>query len=111
MSKVIRIENRIKQWFNILIEPNPLRGKWRTLSQGVIKYNMGFTTSESSAGTLTTYHLLLCNFDSKWGIRLNDFGDFWGANDGGDGILVEPWSVAFQDDVIRWEVVKFYEIS
>ncbi len=107
MSKVIRIENRKGQSFNIMIEPNPLRGKWRTLSQGVIKYNMGFTTSESSAGTLTTYHLLLCNFDNTWGIRLNDFGDFWGDNDGGDGVLLETWADGFKEDVIHWEFVNF----
>lgn len=109
MSKVIRIENSIKQAFNILIEPNPLRGKWRTLTQGVIKHNLGYTTSRGSAGTLTTYHLLLCNYNDQWGIRLNDFGDFWGDNDAGEGVLLESWADGFKDDVIRWEYVKFLD--
>jgi hypothetical protein len=116
MSKIIRIENLAKQSFNLMVDftPNSIfgravgnNGNWRTLSQGVIAYNLGYLDIERSAGTLTTYHLLLFNKDANgWIIRLNDYGDVWGQNDAGDGFLVESCAIAVQGDYIRWEFVK-----
>lgn len=115
MSKIVRIENSIKQSFNLMIDLSISNfwgaaldnGKWRTLSQGILKYNMGYLSPIESAGTLTNYHLLLKNKDAGgWIIRLNDYGDFWGQNDAGEGLLAESCAIAVQGDYIRWEVVK-----
>lgn len=119
---MIRIENLSHQSFNLMIDWSAPRfygwsgprGKWRTLSQGVIAYNLGYTERENSAGTLSTYHLLLYARDDAangWILRLNDYGDFWSDNDAGEGLLVESATIAFKGDYIKWEVVKMPDVS
>lgn len=115
MSKIIRIENLIKQSFNIMHEQYPWGGRWRTLSQGLIKVNMGNSETERSFATLSTYHLLLFaqgeTKDDGFLLRLNDFGDLWSGNDAGEGLIDETWGLAFQCGYIKWEVVKMPNVS
>lgn len=119
MNKVLRIENIIKQSFNLMIDFTlgiSDWGKWQTLNQGVISYNMGFTKEYRIKGTFSSYDLYLHAIDDKkndkgWIIRLNNFGDFWGSNDAGEGHLVESCAIDIQGDYIRWEVVKIPNIS
>ena len=110
MSKIIRIENAIHQSFNIMYEWFPSGGRWRTLSSGILWRNRGYTSPWYSVGDAFTYNLNLCDFEEhSWGLRLNEFGDFWGENDAGNGLLNDGGAVGIQSGVIRWEVVKMPE--
>lgn len=115
MSKIIRIENLIKQSFNIMYEHYPWGGRWRTLSQGLIHSNLGDSGRDHSDGTWSTYHLLLfAQGETKangYLFRLNDFGDLWSENDVGEGLLAESWGLAFRGGYIKWEVVKMPNVS
>ena len=91
---------------SLVVSGDPEECSWQTLNKGCISHNRGYIKKTSSDGTLTTRHILLFSSKNKWGIRLNDFEDFWGANDKGDGILVQPWELTFKSGVISWELVE-----
>lgn len=81
-------------------------GSWRAKANGFIRYNSGEAVREKSSGRLTTNHLLLCGPDGTWGIRLNEFHDWIGANDEGSGVLEQAWSLAITPGRISWALVK-----
>jgi hypothetical protein len=80
-------------------------GTWRALSLGAIRHNSGILGVEKSIGTLTAFHLQLVAKGS-WGIRLNDFEDFWSVNDDGVGLLIQPWVLGLQPGRIAWSLVE-----
>lgn len=114
MGTLIRVNNPIGQVFNVIYQNGgsifSTRGSWQILEPGVIKYGMGWTTTERSKWTVSTNHLLLFvadeTQDQGFLIRFNDFSDFWGLNDGGDGLLSENCGITFKTGLIRWETVK-----
>ena len=80
-------------------------GSWRTIDKGYIRHNSGVAERESSPGELTVKHFLLYSSDNTWGIRLNDFEGFWGANDEGTGFIHQPWVLSFEPGRISWALV------
>ncbi len=108
-SYSVDIDNTFGQSFRISLEISfnvNAAGKWKTWHNGYIRHDSGWIYHEPSSGTLTTFHLLLHNSEDTWGIRLNDFTDFWGANDEGDGLLLQNWSLSFKPGVIYWKVIE-----
>lgn len=81
-------------------------GSWRTIEKGYIRYNSGAVQRQKSNGELTVRHFLLYNSDNAWGIRLNDFEGFWGANDQGTGLILQPWVLIFPPGRISWALVE-----
>lgn len=81
-------------------------GSWRTKDKGFITYNSGEAVARPSKGTMTTHNLLLFNKEGKWGIKLNNFHDWIGANDEGIGELVQNWAVGIAAGRISWALVK-----
>lgn len=105
MSYIVEIGNSSGQSFKIKLEVGfwgKSEGTWLTLDKGQIRFNSGWNKKQNSHGTLTTMHLLLFNSEDTWGIRLNDFTDLTGANNQGNGILLQSWSLGFQPDAISW---------
>lgn len=108
MSYIVEIGNSSGQSFKIKFDLGfwgSSEGTWLTLDKGQIRYNSGWNRKINSHGTLTTMHVLLFNSENMWGIRLNDFTDYAGANDQGNGILLQPWSLVFKPDVISWILI------
>lgn len=81
-------------------------GSWRAKGDGFICINSGEAKKEPSSGTLTTSNLLLCGQNGTWGIRLNDFNDWLGANDEGSGFLQQSWALALTPGKISWKLVN-----
>lgn len=82
-------------------------GSWRTLDKGGIRPNNGRLAVVGAQGTLTTDHLLFLEIQSDlYGIRLNDFRDFWGVNAGGTGYLAQPWALGIKPTRVTWALVE-----
>ena len=81
-------------------------GSWRTIDKGYIRYNSGAVQKVTSNGDVFVEHLLLYRSDNTWGIRLNDFNDLWGANDQGNGAILQPWVLSFEPGRISWALVE-----
>ena len=90
--------------FRISIEIPFLRfsnGSWRTLDKGYIRYNSGPTNpTEGFAGD--DDDLLLVSKEGTWGLRLDDYQDFWGVNEQGSGELLQGWSLNMKPGTISW---------
>lgn len=81
-------------------------GSWRTIDKGYIRYNSGAAEKQGSPGEIAVRHLLLFSNDNTWGIRLNDFQGWLGANDEGTGIIAQPWVLSFPAGRISWALVE-----
>lgn len=106
---LVDINNTFDQSFRINLEvefDNCEKGRWKTLEEGYIRFPSGWSERRKSAGTLATWHIVLCSYqENTWGIRLNDFMDFWGPNKEGDGLLLQPWSLLFKPELIAWKAI------
>ncbi len=81
-------------------------GTWRSKDKGYISHTSGEVKRQKSSGTQTTKHIYLYSPEGKWGIRLNDFHDWLGANDQGSGVLEQTWALAITPGRISWALVK-----
>ena len=80
-------------------------GTWRTIDKGWICHDSGDATWGKSTGTLTSKHLYFHGPTGKYGLRLNDFMDFWGYNEEGEGHLSQPWVLGAAYGRISWALV------
>jgi hypothetical protein len=81
-------------------------GSWRAIDKGYIRFNSGIAAKQDSPGELAVRHLLLYSSDNTWGIRLNDFQGWLGANDQGTGLILQPWVLNFTAGRISWALVE-----
>jgi hypothetical protein len=114
---LVNIANTFDQSFRIHLEipidsleeslGNYGKGSWKTIQYGDIRFPSGWSEGQRSSGTLTTLHIKLCSKEENtWGIRLNDFRDFWGPNKNGDGLILQPWCVSFKPGLINWTLIE-----
>lgn len=107
---LVEINNTANQSFRInLVVPfdNYDKGSWKISEEGYIRFPSGWSERQKSSGTLATWHIKLCSKEENtWGIRLNDFMDFWGPNKDGDGLLLEPWRLSFTSGLINWKLIS-----
>jgi hypothetical protein len=107
---LVDINNTYDQSFQIYLEvefDNYDKGRWKTLQEGYIRFPSGWSERSKSAWTVATWHIKLCSKEENtWGIRLNDFIDFWGPNKKGDGLLLQPWCVSFKPELIYWTLIE-----
>ncbi|GEM_PF-2540972 len=91
-----------------------IRGEWKALDEGFIRFRAGKTKSRfSENGDLTTQDLIILGpegyktYDSSdsFGMQLFQFLDFWGPNAKGEGILIQPWVVAMTPGRISWKSI------
>jgi hypothetical protein len=87
----------------VFLHNNPKHGgHWQTLNNGFLHYNAGQIECIHSTGTLTGNHLHLVNYKNLWGVQLNDFSDYWGANEKGEGLILEAWSLGIDAGTVSW---------
>ena len=106
---LVNIENTSSQSFTLKLNVSfdiQEDGNWKTEQEGNIRFNNGWSFRKKSEGTLTTCHIALYSSEDTWGIRLNDFIDFWGPNKKGDGLLLQPWAISFQPGLIYWKLIE-----
>jgi hypothetical protein len=82
-----------------------LDGDWKTIDKGFIRHESGQNSMAESIGKLTSYHLDFNTSADKCGIRLYDWQDILGINDGGSGILFQQWGLALKPGRISWYVM------
>ena len=107
---LVEINNSFNQSFLITLNvpfDNHEQGSWKIWSEGYIRFPSGWSERQKSEGTVSTWHIKLCSKEENtWGIRLNDFTDFWGPNKEGDGLSLEPWTLSFTPGLINWKVIQ-----
>jgi len=77
-------------------------GYWRSLDKGFIKYNSGAAEKDSMPGTFAERDLKLIDTQNTWGMKLYRWCDFWGVNDQGKGLLLQPWVIGMEPGAISW---------
>jgi hypothetical protein len=81
-------------------------GSWRSLDKGFIRYNSGAAKNQTAdGGGLSDRDVVLLNRDGTWGVRFNFFHDWVGANDQGNGTILQPWILNFKAGPISWVLV------
>lgn len=90
-------------------------GEWKTLDEGYIKVRSGKTrTRFSDNGDLTTSDLLILGdqgiktYDGNYffGIQLFEYEHSLGGNSKGEGVVIQPWVVAFEPGRISWQAYR-----
>ena len=80
------------------------KGSWRTLDKGLIRYNSGKTIPTSGYGG-SDDDILLVSSEGTWGLKLDDYQDFWGLNDEGTGEVLQRWALQIKPGKISWALV------
>jgi hypothetical protein len=80
-------------------------GNWRVIDQGFIRYHSG-KVLRANAGDLTTIEIYLVNLDGTWGMKFFEYeGKFGGANDEGEGFIIQPWVLGIDQGRFSWSLV------
>jgi hypothetical protein len=81
------------------------KGDWKTLDKGFIRFNSGGAERNESVGELSGAHLFLLTNDNTWGIRLNDWDNFFKTNNHGTGWAEHSWVLGLRNGRISWTIV------
>ena|SRR5215203_5209555 len=83
-----------------------VKGKWRTLDEGCIRYNKGRAEYTHVQGTMVNKNIILLPKDENYyGVKLDNFMGVFSANEDGEGFVVQPWVLSFVPGRITWTVL------
>lgn len=103
---MVRIVDQNGKSFKVSITTYPGGAKWQSLDKGFIRYHNGKNAYSPSHGTLTSYHLHFNCTEDESGLRLNDWFDILGVNDGGQGHVAQSWVLGLAPGRISWYVMS-----
>ena len=89
------------------LRANMMPGDWRTIDKGFIRYNSGrVLRSTTHDGSIMNIDIYLANLDGTWGMKLFEYeSKFGGANDEGEGFVIQPWVMGIDEGRISWSLV------